>query len=144
MKFRIKIPLKVSPKDAYNLMCATNTMIKWETNFTGFQPVKGQKRKLGSIGHRIYHEPDGSVTKIKEEITEVKKNQLLAYQLTHDNFMSYITCQFLDQGGQVMMIEDTEVKFRPAILNLIGIFIKGGMRKQREADLMKFKNLLEA
>ena len=143
MKFRIKIPLKASARDAYALMCNTNNMIKWETNFTGFQPIKGRKRKIGSTGHRIYHEPDETITKIKEEITEVKKNELLAYQLTHDNFMSYITCQFLDQGGQVMMIEDTEVKFRPAILNLIGIFMKGSMRKQREGDLMKFKKLLE-
>lgn len=119
-------------------------MIKWETNFTGFQPIKGQRRKMGSTGHRIYHEPDGTITKIKEEVTETKKNELLAYQLTHANFMSYITCQFLDQGGQIMMIEDTEVTFRPRILNLIGIFMKGSMRKQRETDLKKFKQLLEA
>ena len=136
--------MKVSAKDAYALMCNTNSMIKWETNFTGFQPLKGQKRKLGSIGYRIYHEPDGSVTKIKEEITEIKKNELLAYQLTHDNFMSYITCRFLDQGGQIMMIEDYEIKFSPAILNLFGIFMKSGMKKQRETDLQKFKNLLES
>ncbi|MGK0391517.1 MAG: hypothetical protein ACI94Y_004282, partial [Maribacter sp.] len=71
-----------------------------------------------------------------------KKNQLLAYQLTHNNFLSYVECKFIDQGGQTLLIEDTDVKFRPAILNLVGFFMKGSMKKQREADLNKFKELL--
>lgn len=142
MKFRIKIPFDKKPSEVYQLMCSTNAMVKWEKNFNGFQPVKGQKRRLGSIGNRIYHEPDGEITKIKEEITEVKKNQLLAYQLTHNNFLSYVECKFIDQGGQTLLIEDTDVKFRPAILNLVGFFMKGSMKKQREADLNKFKELL--
>ncbi len=144
MKFRIKIKFAQSPSEVYQQMCSTNLMVKWETNFHGYQPTKGQKRKIKSEGFRIYNEPDGSQTKIKEYIIDNQRNKLLSYQLTHQNFMSFVECKFLDQGDGTVMIEDTEIKFRPAILGLIGLFLKGKMRRQREEDLNQFKQLLNS
>lgn len=144
MKFKIKIILNSNTAQAYKMMLSTQEMVKWESNFSSFQIVSGAKRKLGSIGQRIYKEPDGTKTKIKEEITAIKKNQLLAYQLTHKNFLSYVTCQFLDQGnGTTVLLEETDMKFRPAIVNIIGFFMKGNMKKKRTEDLHQFKKLIE-
>ncbi len=143
MKFEHRIEINASVKEVYKNMLNPNLMLQWELNFTGFNPVKGQKRKIKSIANRIYTEPDGAITKIKEEVTEIKLNQLFAYQLTHDNFMTYVICRFLDRGDSTMLIEETNVKFRPAILGLIGFFMKWSMKKRRKTDLIKFKNIVE-
>lgn len=143
MKFRIQITLGRSPKQAFKLMRDTQAMHEWETNFTSFQAIKGARRKINSTGYRIYTEPDGVKTKVKEEVTAVKLDEKFAYQLTHQQFMSYVECRFIDQGTQTLLIEETEVRFRPALLNLLGFFMKGSMKKQRRADLMKFKQILE-
>ncbi len=143
MKFEVKIKINKSAKEVYSALTSTSLMTKWESNFSAFNPIKGTKRKIGSTAFRIYKEGDGSTTKIKEEITEKQTNKIFAYQLTQDNFMSYVFTKLVDKGDSVLLIEKTEIQFRPAILGFFGIFMKGSMRKRREEDLNRFKNLVE-
>ncbi len=143
MKFEVRIKINKSAEGVYKAMLNTQLMTKWESNFNSFQMVKGGKRKMNSEAFRIYKEPDDSIFKIKEIVTELKKDKLFAYQLVQDNFMSYIRCRIIDKGEQVLLVEETEVKFRPAILGIFGIFMKNSMKKKRTEDLLKFKELLE-
>ena len=79
-----------------------------------------------------------------EEIEAVDKDGRFAYKLTHENFISEVECRFLDQGeGSTMLVETTQVNFRPAMLNVVGMFLKGSMKKRRNADLQKFKDIVE-
>ncbi len=144
MKFDIRIKINQSAKEVFQSMLSTQLLIKWETNFSGFNPIKGGKRKLGSTAYRIYNEADGTTTKIKEEVTEIESGKLFAYQLTDKNFISYVTCKIVDKGDYILLVEKTDIKFRPAILGIFGLLMKGSMKKRREADLLVFKELIES
>ncbi len=143
MTFEIKIKVNKSAKEVYKSLMDTSLLPKWETNFKGFNPISGGRRKLKSTAYRIYQEPDGTTTKIKEEVTELKQNKLIAFQLTDKNFMSYVTTKIIDKGDFVLLAEQTEIKFRPAILGVFGILMKGSMKKRRETDLITLKNIIE-
>jgi hypothetical protein len=144
MRFIIRIPINKPPVEVARLMRATHIMKDWESNFSGYAPVKGAKRRMGSIGTRIYKEPDGKVTRMREEVTAVDKDGRFTYVLTHEQFTSHVECRFLDQGeASTILVEDTQVKFRPAALNIIGFFIKNNMKKRRKVDLEKFRDIVE-
>ncbi len=143
MKFTIRTNIQAPVNEVFSTMLSTQDMIKWEHEFTAFQPIKGQRRKINSTGNRIYKDEKGDTMKVKEEVIDRIHNQLFRYHLVQQNFISTVTCRFLDQGDSTLMIEETKMKLRPAILNLVGIFMKPAMLKQRKKDLLTFKNLIE-
>ncbi len=143
MKFDVKINVNRPVAEVYKKMLDANFMTKWETNFKAYKQTGGRKRMKGGTGVRLYEEADGSTTKIKEETFEVNKNQSWRYHLQADNFGTEVLCQFLDQGETTVIKESSDLYFRPRILSVFAVFMKGAMKKRRMEDLKKFKAELE-
>lgn len=115
---------------------------KWVNGFQKLESVKGRRPRKGSISKQIIKDSQG-LMEIREEILNFDKNKHFEIRLSHKNMETHQHFQFLNKGKTTRVILTTTTRLIPAIMAVFSIFMKGQMRKQQEADLMRLKKLLE-
>ncbi|MFT5833752.1 MAG: hypothetical protein ACI97N_001380 [Cognaticolwellia sp.] len=120
-----------------------SNMPKWIEGFQTLESVKGKRPRKGSISKHIFNDSKGRM-EIQEEILKFDRNKKFEIRLSHKNMDTHQAFQFLNQGNEITrLILTTQTRLIPVFMGIFSIFMKSRMKKQQEADLKKFKYLVE-
>jgi uncharacterized protein YndB with AHSA1/START domain len=127
----------------FKTLVEPENMVKWMANFQKLESVKGRRPRKGSISKQIFKDSKG-IMEMKEEVLNFEKNKKFELQLSHKNIETHQTFEFIAHDKEITrLILTNHIRLVPAFMGVFSIFMKGQMRRQQEADLMKFKKLLE-
>lgn len=135
----IRQPVSVVFKELVN----PATMPKWIDGFVKLEQVKGRRPRRGSISTQVHKDAKGRM-ELKEEILLFERNKKFEIRLSHKNMDTKQSYEFLNQGkSMTRVILTTQTRLIPAFIGIFSIFMKGGMKRQQDANLMRFKKLME-
>lgn len=118
-------------------------MPKWMANFQKLEAVKGKRPRRGSISTQVFKDSKGTM-EMKEEVLNFERNKKFELQLSHKNIETHQTFEFIAQDKEITrLVLTNNISLVPAFMGIFSVFMKGQMRRQQEADLMRFKKLLE-
>ena len=117
-------------------------MTRWQQNLESFRHVSGEPGQPGAVSELVYDEK-GKKVLLKETITERRQPDFLAgtyespmgktlivnhFEALDDNSTRWTTwCNFTFQG----------------FMKIMSLFIGGAIRKRTEADMQRFKLMVE-
>lgn len=134
----IRKPVSVVFKELVN----PKNLPKWVNGFQKLESVKGRRPRKGSVSKQIIKDSQG-IMEIREEILKFEKDKNFEIRLSHKNMETHQHFAFAKEGKTTRLTLTTTTRLIPAIMAVFSVFMKGQMRRQQEADLMKLKRLLE-
>ena len=143
MTIKTVIDIRRPIAEVFKELVNPDNMPKWIEGFQKLEKVKGRRPRKGSISTQVHKDSKGRM-ELKEEILLFERNKTFEIRLSHKNMDTRQSYEFINQGkSMTRVILTTETRLIPAFIGIFSVFMKGGMRKQQEANLMRFKKLME-
>jgi uncharacterized membrane protein len=115
---------------------------RWQTNFHSYTHKSGEPRQPGCAAELKFNE-NGKIVVLTETITERREKSFLAaaYESTHGT--NIIVNQFAAiSANETRWTSWCKFSFR-GLMRVMSLFIGGVIRKRTEADMQRFKLLVE-
>ncbi|MFK7949276.1 MAG: SRPBCC family protein [Saprospiraceae bacterium] len=143
MTIKTVIDIRQPVSTVFKELVNPDNMPKWVEGFVQIDKVKGRRPRRGSISNQIHKDSKGRM-ELREEILLFERNKKFEIRLSHKNMDTKQSYEFLSQGKSITrVILTTETRLIPAFIGIFSIFMKGGMKRQQEGNLMRFKKLME-
>ena len=142
VSYESEVMVNKPAKEAWAVMSDVSKLPEWLNGFKKTELVSGQANTVGAVSN-VYFVEDGQETVIKETITNIKANELMAMQFSMD---------FMDMDYE-MSFEETSGKTRVKTVSTTtgnGLFAKsmvalmgGAMKDQEDVNLKNLKKVIE-
>lgn len=143
MTIKTVIDIRRPVSEVFKELVNPDNMPKWIDGFVKLEKVKGRRPRRGSISNQIHKDAKGRM-ELKEEVLLFERNKKFEIRLSHKNMDTKQSYEFLSQGKSITrVILTTQTRLIPAFIAIFSVFMKGGMQRQQEANLMRFKKLME-
>jgi len=143
MTIKTVIDIRQPVAEVFKELVNPDNMPKWIEGFVRLEKVKGRRPRRGSISTQIHKDSKGQM-ELREEILLFERNKKFEIRLSHKNMDTKQSYEFVNQGkSMTRVILVTQTRLIPAFIAIFSVFMKGGMKRQQEANLMRFKKLME-
>jgi uncharacterized protein YndB with AHSA1/START domain len=115
---------------------------RWQTNFHAYQHKTGEPGQPGATAELTFNEK-GKMVVLTETITERRERSFLASTYESAHGTTIIVNQFSDiDGKQTRWTSWCRFSFR-GFMKVMSLFIGRTIRKRTEADMQRFKLMVE-
>ena len=143
MTIKTVIDIRRPIAEVFTEMVNPDNMSKWIEGFVKLEKVKGRRPRRGSISTQVHKDSKGRM-ELREEILLFERNKKFEIRLSHKNMDTKQSYEFISQGQSVTRVTlITQTRLIPAFIAIFSVFMKGSMKQQQEANLMRFKKLME-
>ena len=143
MTIKTVIDIRRPIAEVFTELVNPDNMSKWIEGFVKLEKVKGRRPRRGSISTQVHKDSKGRM-ELREEILLFERNKKFEIRLSHKNMDTKQSYEFISQGQSVTRVTlVTQTRLIPAFIAIFSIFMKGSMKRQQEANLMRFKKLME-
>ena len=143
MTIKTVIDIRRPISEVFTELVNPDNMPKWIEGFVKIEKVKGKRPRRGSISKQIHKDSKGRM-ELREEILLYERNKKFEVRLSHKNMDTKQSFEFLSQAPAVTRVTlVTQTRLIPAFIAIFSVFMKGSMKRQQEANLMRFKKLME-
>ena len=114
----------------------------WQTNFQAYQHKSGEPGQPGSVAELTFNE-NGKIVVLNETITERRDKSFFAATYESIHGTTHIVNRFEDAGsGQTRWTSWCKFSFN-GFMRVMSLFVGGVIRKRTEADMQRFKLMVE-
>ena len=119
-----------------------DNMGRWQTNFDSYTHMSGEPGQPGSVAELMFNE-NGKNVVLTETITERREKSFLAgsYESTHGTTIIVNQFRAID-ANQTLWTSWCKFSFK-GFMKAMSLFISGAIRKRTEADMQRFKLMIE-
>ena len=143
MTIKTVIDIRRPIAEVFTELVNPDNMSKWIEGFVKLEKVKGRRPRRGSISTQVHKDSKGRM-ELREEILLFERNKKFEIRLSHKNMDTNQSYEFISQGQSVTRVTlVTQTRLIPAFIAIFSVFMKGSMKRQQEANLMRFKKLME-
>ena len=143
MTIKTVIDIRRPISEVFTELVNPDNMPKWIEGFVKIEKVKGKRPRKGSISKQIHKDSKGRM-ELREEILLYERNKKFEVRLSHKNMDTKQSFEFVSQAPAVTRVTlVTQTRLIPAFIAIFSVFMKGSMKRQQEANLMRFKKLME-
>ncbi len=143
MTIKTVIDIRRPISEVFTELVNPDNMPKWIEGFVKIEKVKGKRPRRGSISKQIHKDSKGRM-ELREEILLYERNKKFEVRLSHKNMDTKQSFEFVSQATAVTRVTlVTQTRLIPAFIAIFSVFMKGSMKRQQEANLMRFKKLME-
>lgn len=143
MTIKTVIDIRRPISEVFTELVNPDNMPKWIEGFVKIEKVKGKRPRRGSISKQIHKDSKGRM-ELREEILLYERNKKFEVRLSHKNMDTKQSFEFVSQAPAVTRVTlVTQTRLIPAFIAIFSVFMKGSMKRQQEANLMRFKKLME-
>ena len=115
---------------------------QWQTNFHSYAVKSGMQGQPGAVAELIFNE-NGKLIVLTETITERRDHSFFAATYDSAHGSTLIVNQFEKLGDDRTLWRSwCNFSFK-GIMKVISLFVGGAIRKRTEADMQRFKLLVE-
>ncbi len=127
--------------EAWSVMQDESKLPQWLTGFVKYEPVSGVSGTVGAVSN-VHIENNGTVTIIKETITEQTPNKVMAMDFSMDPMDMSYRMTFEENGGTTKIKSSTTTKGNGMFMRSMVSIMKGGMKSQEDINMGKLKKLI--
>lgn len=143
MTIKTVIDIRRPISEVFTELVNPDNMPKWIEGFVKIEKEKGKRPRRGSISKQIHKDSKGRM-ELREEILLYERNKKFEVRLSHKNMDTKQSFEFVSQAPAVTRVTlVTQTRLIPAFIAIFSVFMKGSMKRQQEANLMRFKKLME-
>lgn len=142
MKFNFDVTIDADIDTVWAAFDNPDNMNRWQTNFDAYTHVSGEPGQPGSIAELSFNE-NGKIVVLTETITERRGKSFLAgtYKSTHGT--TIIVNQFeAINASKTRWTSWCSFSFK-GLMRVMSLFIGGAIRKRTEANMQRFKLMIE-
>lgn len=119
-----------------------DNMGRWQQNFESFTHKSGEPGQPGAISELVFNEK-GKMIVLKETITERREPDFLSGTYESDYGTTIIVNHFeATDANTTRWTSWCKFSFR-GLMKFLSLFIAGSIRKRTEADMQRFKLMVE-
>lgn len=143
MKMRYEAVIKASRDSVWETFDNPDNLPRWQPTLESFTHQAGEPGQPGAVSELIYNE-NGMKVAMTETVTERREPQFLAG--TYDN--SWATTLIVNHfevidDNTTRFVSYTNMKFK-GFMKIMSLFVARSIRARTEADLDRFKLLVES
>jgi len=142
MKSEYRIEVDRPLKEVYAAFNNPENLPRWLSGLQRTEPISGSPGEVGSRTRQIYLER-GRVVELIETITAHEPMKRLSSRLEGPGMICTIHVEFVDRGDRCLVIARSDLESRSLMMSLMLPFVTRSVRKRQDADLHRFKELLE-
>ncbi|MFX0069628.1 MAG: SRPBCC family protein, partial [Candidatus Hermodarchaeota archaeon] len=141
-KFKISININKYPEIVWKAYINPHNMIKWTRNLEKVEVIKGQFGEIGAIAHLHYLEK-GRPYVLEDKLLSYEHGKRILSQVTGQGMIIEVETIFnsLPNGTNILM--SWKGTSKSVIMRIVLRLLQKKITKQAEAELNKFKSLVE-
>ncbi len=142
MKFKFETVIDADLETVWAAFDNPDNMNRWQQNLESFKLVSGEPGQPGAVSELVYDEKGKKVV-MKETITERRQPDFLAGTYESPIGKALIVNHFeaVDQDS-TRWSAWCNVTFQ-GLMKVMSLFVGGAIRKRTEADMLRFKLMVE-
>ncbi len=142
MKFKFETVIDADLETVWAAFDNPDNMNRWQQNLESFKLVSGEPGQPGAVSELVYDEKGKKVV-MKETITERRQPDFLAGTYESPMGKALIVNHFeaVDQDS-TRWSAWCNVTFQ-GLMKVMSLFVGGAIRKRTEADMLRFKLMVE-
>jgi len=143
MKLNYEVIVDASLEDVWAAFAYAGNLHRWQQNLVSCSQKAGVPGQPGSIAELTYDE-NGKKVVLTETIAERRENEFLAssYESRYGSTLIVNRFEAIDASSTRWM-SWCNFKFR-GVMKLMSVFSGGAIRKRTEADMQRFKLMVES
>ena len=143
MKFTVESTLKRPRSVVWKAFDDPANMSKWQPGLKSFEHVSGEAGKPGAVSKLTYIE-NGREIVLMETVTRRVEPEAMDGTYTGAGVVNHIKNTFIDVSpNETKWVIEVEFLFGSFMMRLLGPLMKGAFVKRTQADLQRFKTLVE-
>ena len=142
MKLSFEVTIDASFDTVWAVFDSPDNMGRWQTNFRSYTQKSGEPRQPGSVAEITFDE-NGKMLVLMETVMERRDKSFLTanYESVHGNTLIVNRFEKVDENT-TRWTSWCNFSFK-GIMKLTSIFVGGAIRRRTEADMQRFKLLVE-
>ena len=142
MKLKFEAKIKASRDLVWAIFDNPDNLSRWQPTLESFTHLAGDPGQPGAVSELVYNENGKKVT-MTETVTERRKPHFMAGTYDNDRATSLIVNHFEEiDANTTRFISYSNMNFK-GIMTLLSLFVARSIRARVEADLSRFKLLVE-
>lgn len=146
MKNSYTIEIDAPPAQVFQWLEDPERLKQWLPNLVENERDASTATGTGSKFRQVYVE-NGRRMEMQGEVTQFERNRHLACDIRGEVFDLFVDYRLEDLGGRTRLTQESEVRFRNAMMRIVGAVLKPLMKKssmkQLESSFVKLKALAE-
>jgi uncharacterized membrane protein len=143
MKIENSIEIDQPPPVVFDFLMDEENLPLWLTNFIRIEHISGEPGEVGCTSKHVYNE-NGRVIELMEEITAVKKNQMVAAKYVGAQFDMEVIYHLKSAGENGTQLHlSSDITSKGFFMKIMTPFIKKSIQKRGIQDLVNLKNAIE-
>ncbi len=142
MKMKVEAEIRASRDFVWAVFENPDNLTRWQPTLESFTPQTGEVGQPGATSELVYNENGKKITMI-ETVTERQKPQFMAgiYDSARATSLIVIHLEEIDDNT-TRFVSYTNMKFK-GMMKIMSVFVAKSIRDRAEADLNRFKLLVE-
>ena len=142
MKMKVEAEIRASRNFVWAVFENPDNLTRWQPTLESFTPQTGEVGQPGATSELVYNENGKKITMI-ETVTERQKPQFMAgiYDSARATSLIVIHLEEIDDNT-TRFVSYTNMKFK-GMMKIMSVFVAKSIRDRAEADLNRFKLLVE-
>ena len=142
MKMTFETEIRASRELVWAIFDNPDNLVRWQPTLESFTHLTGDPGQPGAVSELVYNENGKKVT-MTETVTERRKPHFMAGTYDNDRATSLIVSHFEEiDDNTTRFISYSNMNFK-GIMKILSLFVARSMRARVEADLSRFKLLVE-
>jgi uncharacterized membrane protein len=141
--FSISIRILKPADMVYKAFIDPDNMIKWHTDLTGYESVKGKYPELGSVS-RLYYKSGKNSYFLEERLEQIETGKRIVSVISGSALEARIEVTFIPDDWETELQMSWSGKGKGVVSLLTMRFSEKKVKLQTENDLAKFKDLVES
>ena len=142
MKLKFEAKIKASRDLVWAIFDNPDNLSRWQPTLESFTHLAGDPGQPGAVSELVYNENGKKVT-MTETVTERRKPHFMAGTYDNDRATSLIVNHFEEiDDNTTRSISYSNMNFK-GIMKILSLFVARSIRARVEADLNRFKLLVE-
>ena len=139
-----KIIINKPVKEVWDFFDNPDNMHLWLTDFKRFEPISGEKGKVGAKARHVY-ENRGKTFEMIEEITKREEYKNFSGILRHRSMESAIETNFQDLNQHRTSLTClVNVEFKSLFFKIFGRMMRKSFQKRQDKDFDTLKAVIES
>ena len=142
MKIKVEAEIRASRDFVWAVFDNPDNLPRWQPTLESFTHQTGEAGQPGASSELVYNENGKKIT-MTETVTERRKPQFMAgiYESARTTSLIVIHLEEIDDNT-TRFVSYTNMKFK-GIMRILSVFVGNSVRIRAEADLNRFKLLVE-
>lgn len=144
MKYKFELEINAPYTWVMELREDPENLPKWQPELTGYAPISGDRKTVGSQS-RLSYNMNGRPLEIIESITARNPPHEFSAKYVTTGMVNQVTNRFAEIGPESTFWQyESEVVFTNWVMKLIGMFMANAFRDQSWRYMNLFKQFVEA